>query len=78
MIAGTLTSIGFVPQIIKIIKTRKSDDVSLLQPLILSIGFVFWLAYGIILQEIPMILANIFGLSCNLILLGFKIKDAFR
>ena len=75
MAAGTITSLGFLPQIIKVIKTGRSEDISILQPIVLSIGIALWLVYGIILAELPMILANTFGLICNLILLVFKLRE---
>jgi len=64
-IAGTLSSIGFVPQVIKGFKTKHVKDVALWQPVLLSIGMIVWLIYGILLGEMPMILANSFAIACN-------------
>jgi MtN3 and saliva related transmembrane protein len=76
LVAGTITSAGFVPQIIKIIKTKHAGDVALLQPIILSIGICLWFIYGLLQQDIAIILANGFSLICNLILIGLKIKHS--
>ncbi len=74
-VAGIITSLGFLPQIIKILQTGNSKDVSILQPLMLSVGISLWLIYGILLQELPIILANSFSLACNLLLVIFKLKE---
>ena len=71
---GVLTSIGFIPQIIKGIKTKKMDDVSLWQYLIISVGMCFWLVYGVMLKEIPIILANSFSASCGTFIIILKFK----
>ncbi|MCE5301175.1 MAG: hypothetical protein LLG37_09950 [Spirochaetia bacterium] len=64
-IAGTLSSIGFVPQVIKGFKTKQVKDVAIWQPVLLSTGMMVWLIYGIMLGEMPMILANSFAVVCN-------------
>lgn len=74
LIAGTITSAGFIPQLIKVIKTKHAKDVALLQPIILSIGICLWFVYGILQNDIAIILANGFSLVCNLILVGLKIR----
>ena len=71
---GTLTSIGFIPQIVKGIKTKKMNDVSLIQYIILTAGMCFWLAYGILLKEIPIILANSFAVISCITTISLKIK----
>ncbi len=72
-IAGIITSAGFIPQVYKALRTRKVKDISLFQPLVLSIGIFLWLIYGILRQDPTIITANAFGLICNLILLSLKI-----
>ena len=59
--AGVLTSSGYIPQIVKGIRTRSMDDVSALMPGILCAGMLMWLAYGIHQEDLPIILANIAG-----------------
>jgi MtN3 and saliva related transmembrane protein len=72
--AGTITSAGFIPQLIKVIKTQHAGDVALLQPVILSIGIALWFVYGLAQHDIAIILANGFSLICNLILIGLKLR----
>ena len=74
LVAGTLTTAAFVPQVIKTIKLRETKDISLLMYAIFCIGLVLWLTYGIINQDLAIILANSITLVLSLIVLSFKIK----
>lgn len=56
--AGTLTTIAFVPQVLKTWKTKSTKDISTGMFLIFSLGVVLWLIYGISLQAWPIIIAN--------------------
>ena len=71
MVAGICTTISFLPQVFKIWKTKSVNDISLLMFLIFTFGVVNWLIYGLMIKEIPIILANTLTLIlCLLILLG--------
>ena len=72
LLAGSLTSFGFIPQLIKGYRTKKLDDISYYMPLVLVFGMVLWLTYGIIIFDIPLIAANIFSLGCNILLISMK------
>ena len=74
LIAGTLTTAGFLPQLIKSIRTKKVDDVSVFQPIVLLAGMAFWISYGLLLNDLAIILANgiSFILNAWLIILKFK------
>lgn len=74
LIAGTITSAGFIPQLLKVLKTKHAGDIALLQPIILSIGICLWFVYGLLQQDIAIILANGFSLICNLILIVLKVR----
>lgn len=74
LIAGTITSAGFIPQLLKVLKTKHAGDIALLQPIILSIGICLWFIYGLLQQDIAIILANGFSLICNLILIVLKVR----
>jgi MtN3 and saliva related transmembrane protein len=73
-VAGTLTSIAAIPQVIKTLKTRHARDISIWQPLLLAFGVALWMVYGILINDLPLILANIIPLICNVVLTGMKIK----
>ena len=72
--AGTLTTIAFLPQLIKTWQSKSVKDVSLEMLIIFCIGVFLWLIYGIYLQALPIIIANFVTLIFNLIILGLKIK----
>ena len=72
-VAGILTSIAAIPQVIKTLKTRHVRDISIWQPLLLALGLALWMTYGILISDLPLILANITPLVCNVVLTGMKI-----
>lgn len=74
LIAGTFTSIASIPQVVKTLKTRHVRDISIWQPLLLAFGVALWMLYGILIKDVPLILANITPLICNVILTGMKIR----
>jgi MtN3 and saliva related transmembrane protein len=74
LVAGTLTSIAAIPQVIKTFKTRHVRDISIWQPLLLAFGVALWMIYGILINDLPLILANITPLVCNVVLTGMKIS----
>ena len=71
-VAGTVTSIGFIPQLIRGYQTKKLHDVSYWMPLVLAIGMLLWLLYGFFRNDIAIIIANSFGVSCNVLLITMK------
>jgi MtN3 and saliva related transmembrane protein len=72
--AGTITSITFVPQVLHIWKTKSAKDLSFTMLLLLIIGVVMWLTYGIIVKDAAIIYTNSMVLTMSIILLVFKIK----
>lgn len=56
--AAACTTIAFIPQAIKTIKTKNTKDLSLPMYLILVIGILLWLVYGIVNADMPIIIAN--------------------
>ena len=73
-IAATLTTIAFLPQAIQVIKTKSTRDISLVMYLVFAAGVGFWLAYGILLGALPIIVGNIITLILALIVLAMKLK----
>lgn len=74
MIAGILTTIAFVPQAIKIYRTKHTKDISLGMFIIFSVGVAMWAFYGIMLREYPIIIANITVLFLTIYILIMKLK----
>lgn len=73
LVAGTLTSIAAIPQVVKTLKTRHVRDISIWQPVFLAFGVALWMVYGILIGDVPLIVANIIPLLCNIVLTGMKI-----
>ncbi|MFC1769398.1 SemiSWEET transporter [Nanoarchaeota archaeon] len=74
LFAGTLTTVSFVPQVIKTWKTKQTNDISLLMYSILCLGILSWLIYGLFTNDIPIIAANTVAFILALTILVFKIK----
>ncbi len=72
--AGLLTTIGFVPQLVKGYRTKRMDDVSLVMPMLLSAGMALWLGYGLMIDSLPIIFWNIVALGLNLGMIVLKLK----
>ncbi|MBD2431954.1 MULTISPECIES: SemiSWEET transporter [Fischerella] len=74
LIAATLTTFSFLPQLIKTWRTKSAKDVSYVMLISFSIGVFLWLIYGFYLSALPIILANGITLLFNIIILWLKIK----
>ena len=72
LIAGTLTPLAFLPQVLKTWKSRSAKDISLGMFLLFSAGVALWLVYGIQLGAVPIIAANAVTLLLSLAILGMK------
>ncbi len=71
--AGALTTLSFLPQVIKAWRSRSTGDLSLAMLLVFLTGIVLWLVYGIGIGALPLILANGVTLVLVLTLLGLKL-----
>ena len=69
IIAGVLTSVSMIPQLVKVIREKDVEDISLLMLLILISGLSLWIWYGIVKEEWPIILSNSFAVLVNISLL---------
>ncbi len=56
--AGMCTTAAFLPQVIKIFRTKKTEDISLLMYIVLTVGIALWIMYGWLNEDIPLVLAN--------------------
>lgn len=74
LIAGFLTTMAFLPQVIKTWRTRSAKDLSLVMFLLYCLGVFLWTIYGIMIDELPVILWNIITLILAAVILFFKIK----
>lgn len=69
-----MTTVSFVPQVIKTWKTKSARDLSLGMYLVFCTGVTLWLTYGFIKFDLPIILSNIVTLALALILLIMKLR----
>jgi MtN3 and saliva related transmembrane protein len=74
LIAASLTTFSFIPQMLKTWQRKSAKDVSFVMLITFNIGIFLWLIYGISLQSLPIILANGVTLIFNIIILWLKIK----
>lgn len=72
--AGILTSISLLPQLIKIIKEKKAEDISPVMLIVLMSGLIIWIIYGAMKKDLPIIITNSFSVLLNLLLLFFRYK----
>lgn len=68
--AAVLTMFAFIPQVIKVLRTKSAKDVSLVTLLQLALGVSLWIAYGIHLRDRIIIIANSVTFATLIILLG--------
>ncbi len=73
-VAAVLTTTAMFPQAIRIIRTRDVHGISLIMYLAHTTGILFWLSYGVMLKEWPIILANCVGIMPASFILFLKIK----
>ncbi len=73
--AGFITTMGFVPQVIKGYRTGSMKDVSLTMPILLMVGLFLWLLYGLVLQDLPIILWNAVAMILNGTLVLMKVRS---
>ena len=74
LIAGVLTTIAYLPQLIKTWQTKSAHDLSWSMLIVLCAGIVLWLVYGFYIQNIPIIAANIVTFVFTSMILVLKIK----
>jgi len=66
LIAGTLTTLSFAPQVVRAWRTRSTADLSLAMLIIFLAGILLWLAYGVVKEDLAIIAAN----SVTAVLIG--------
>ena len=74
IIAAALTTIAFIPQLLKIWKTKSAKDISLAMFLIFCTGVFLWMIYGILRNDLPVMIANLLVFAQALVILVLKIK----
>jgi MtN3 and saliva related transmembrane protein len=78
LLAGLLTTIAFVPQLLKIYASKSGKDVSGRMFVIFSAGVALWLVYGILIRSLPMIIANVTTLALAIAIMALKLRYSRR
>jgi MtN3 and saliva related transmembrane protein len=73
-IAAICTTSAFVPQVIRVWRLKRADEISLTTFLVLSIGSLVWLTYGLLISSLPVIAANGATFALVLTILALKVK----
>lgn len=72
--AAVLTTLGFLPQVIKTWRTRSTGDISLGMFVVLVAGIILWITYGFLRDDLPLIIGNSVTLFLVSIILFFKLR----
>ena len=73
-LAAILTTLAFLPQLIRTWRTKSADDVSFIMLVLFILGVTLWAIYGWETHALPVLLANIITLILNLFILILKVK----
>jgi MtN3 and saliva related transmembrane protein len=74
LVAGCLTTVSFLPQVIKTWRSRSAKDLSLVMFSLFCSGIVLWLFYGFLINSLPVMLSNAFTLILSSAILFFKLR----
>ncbi len=74
IIAGVFTASSLIPQLIKTLKEKKSEDVSIGMLVVLLAGLSLWLVYGLMRDDAPIIYTNAFSLLLNISMIFLRFK----
>ena len=74
--AGVCTACSLLPQVVKTLKEKKAEDVSLVMLFVLQAGLILWIVYGLKRSDLPITVTNCFSLLVNItmVILGIKYK----
>ncbi|OFR38852.1 hypothetical protein HMPREF2887_01320 [Streptococcus sp. HMSC071H03] len=73
-IAAVLTTFAFLPQVIKVIKTKDTESIALGMYLMQVVGIALWLFHGLGIEDLPLIMANSVSLVLSGTILYYKLK----
>lgn len=78
LVAGSCTALSLLPQLIKLARTRKSEDISLFYLVMLLTGLGLWIWYGVMRNDTPIIATNSLALILNIaiIIMGIRYRKS--
>jgi MtN3 and saliva related transmembrane protein len=74
LLAALLTTISLLPQLIRVVKTKSTKDISMSMFSLFCCGVFLWFVYGLFTNHLPIILANAIAFLQALVILGYKVK----
>lgn len=74
LFAGICTASSLLPQLIKTIKEKKADEISKAMLFVLMIGVATWIVYGVLRDDMPIIVTNGFSLLLNIVMMVLRFK----
>jgi len=74
LLAATCTTGSFLPQVIRAWRTRSTRDVSALMFVLLVTGNALWLLYGVLIGDLPLVVANLITITLVAIILALKLR----
>jgi MtN3 and saliva related transmembrane protein len=75
LVAGCCTTLAYLPQVIKAWRTRSTRDISLGMFSLMACGLLLWLAYGLLLHDLPLIASNLVTFAFAATILYFKLRE---
>jgi MtN3 and saliva related transmembrane protein len=75
LVAGCCTTLAYLPQVIKAWRTRSTRDISLGMFSLMACGLLLWLAYGLLLHDVPLIASNLVTFAFAATILYFKLRE---
>ncbi len=72
--AGLLTTAAFAPQVLQVVRTRSTKDISLGMYVVISVGISLWLVHGLQVGSMPVVAANAVTLVLVLVILAMKLR----
>lgn len=74
LVAGVLTTLSFLPQVIKAWKSRSTRDISLGMFLMFCTGVFLWIVYGVLVGDVPVVTANVLTFLLAATILALKLR----
>ena len=75
-VAAACTTLAFVPQLVRIIRTRSTRDISLGMFVVITTGVLLWMIYGLLIHDRPVIIANAVTFALTLAILVLKLRTS--
>lgn len=74
LLAAALTTVSLFPQLVRVVKTKSTKDISTSMFTIFCVGVFMWFIYGLLTNHVPIILANFFACIQAIVILVYKVK----